>query len=340
MSDTARTWHFNRRPDGDIASDTLALRAAPLPTPGEGQCVVRTIYLSLDATNRVWLSDWDIYMDPIRLGDPMRGFLLGEVTESRHPAYEPGQLVCCLGPWSDRFVIDGEALQPFPDASGLPLADAFAILMIAGPTAYVGMLDIGRIEAGDTVVVTAAAGAVGSLAGQIAKLKGCRVIGVAGSDEKCRWLTDDFGFDAAINYRTEDLVPALREKAPDGIDVHFENVGGEVLDAGLTCMNDYGRVVICGLISTYNSRDPVPGPFMFRNVIMRRLTIRGFVILDYADRYPEFHAALLEWMRAGSLRYRLDMVEGLEAAADALRLLYTGGNRGKLMVRIGAEPAQ
>lgn len=338
MPVTARTWHFQRRPQGDIGADTLALRSAGLPPLEAGQCLVRTVYLSLDATNRVWLSDWDIYMDPIRLGDPMQGFLLGEVVRSRDPERAEGMLVCALGPWADYFVMDGAALQPFPEAEGLSLADAFAILMIAGPTAYVGMLEIGEARAGDTVVVTAAAGAVGSLAGQIAKRQGCRVVGIAGSAEKCRWLTEEFGFDAAINYKREDLVPALRAKAPDGIDVHFENVGGEVLDAGLTCMNDYGRVVICGLISTYNTNEPVPGPYMFRNLIMRRLTVRGFVILDYADRYPEFHRPLVQWMRDGDLRYRLDIVDGLESAADALQLLYSGGNRGKLMVRIGQEP--
>lgn len=338
MTNTARVWHFQRRPRGGIESDTLVLRNAALPSLEEGQCRVRSIYLSLDATNRVWLSEWDIYTDPVHLGDPMRGFLLGEVVESRHPGRTPGMLVSGLGPWADYFVAEGDHLQPFPQADGVDLADAFAILMIAGPTAYVGMLEIGQVTAGDTVVVTAAAGAVGSLAGQIAKLQGARVIGIAGSGEKCRWLTDEFGFDAAIDYKREDVVAALREKAPEGIDVLFENVGGDVLDAGLTCMNDYGRVVICGLISSYNSSEPVPGPYMFRNIIMRRLTMRGFVILDYLDEYPRYQKALLEWMRAGALRYRLDLVEGLESAADALRLLFTGGNRGKLMVRIGAEP--
>ncbi len=229
---------------------------------------------------------------------------------------------------------DGEGDAPFPRPEGVPVTDAFGILAVAGPTAYVGVLEIGKPKPGDTVVVTAAAGAVGALVGQIAKLQGCRVVGVAGSDDKCRWLTDELGFDAAINYRKEDLLEALKREAPNGIDVQFENVGGEQLDAGLTLMNEGGRVVICGLISTYNSSGPVPGPYMFRNVIMKRLTIQGFVILDYAAHFPEYHAKLVEWMRAGDLKYRLHIEDGLENAVDALRLLYTGCNNRKVIVRL------
>lgn len=336
---TARRWYFNRRPVGELESDTLTLREEPLPELAEGQFLLRCIYLSLDATNRVWLSDWDIYMEPVHLGEPMRGMILGEVVQSRHPGFPAGSLAAGLHSWSDYVVSDGTGLQPFPRIAGLPLAQAFGVLAIAGPTAYVGLLEIGRAKAGDTVVVTAAAGAVGMLVGQIARLHGCRVIGIAGGAEKCASLVAEFGYHAAVDYKSGNVAARLRELAPDGVDVHFENVGGEVLDAGLSVMKNFGTVVVCGLISTYNSSAPVPGPYMFRNLIMRRLRVQGFVILDYLERYPYYHERLAQWMLEGALNYRLQIVDGLERALDAVKLLYNGGNRGKLMVRVGADPA-
>lgn len=335
----ARNWYFNRRPKDVIEADTLVLREDPVPALKEGEVLVRSLYMSLDATNRVWLSDWETYMEPLPIGARMLGFILGEVVRSRNANLPEGTLITGLGTWSDWFVTDGEGWAPFPRPEGVPLADAFGILAVAGPTAYVGLLEIGKPKPGDTVVITAAAGAVGALVGQIAKLHGCRAVGVAGSDEKCQWLTKELGFDAAINYRKENLLEGLKREAPNGIDVHFENVGGEQLDAGLTLMNEGGRVVICGLISTYNASEPVPGPYMFRNVIMKRLVIEGFVILDYAAHFAEYHAKLIEWMRSGKLKYRLHIVDGLENASDALKMLYTGGNNGKLMVRIAADAA-
>lgn len=335
---TARCWYYNKRATGMLEADTFVLRETTLPELGSGDVLIRTIYLSLDATNRVWLSDWDIYMEPVRVGDPMRGFVLGEVVASANTAFTPGMLVAGTHTWADYFVTDGEGFVPFPKIEGVPLADAFGTLMIAAPTAHYGLLGIGKPKAGDTVVVTAAAGAVGAFVGQIAKIKGCRVVGVAGAEDKCRWLVDELGFDAVVNYKTETVLDGLRRTCPNGIDVHFENVGGEVLDAGLTLMNDYGRVVICGLISTYNESGPTPGPYMFRNLIMRRLKVEGFVILDHLDKYPKMYEDLVPWMLAGKLKYKLHVVDGLEQAADALKLLYTGGNSGKLMVRIGEDP--
>lgn len=337
MSNLTRHWYFNRRPKDVIESDTLVLREEPAPEVGEGEFMLRSIYMSLDATNRVWMSDWDTYMAPLPIGARMLGFVVGEVVKSRHPGFPEGSLASGLGTWSDFIVTRGEGFVPFTLPDGISIADAFGTLAVAGPTAYVGLLEIGKPKQGDTVVITAAAGAVGALVGQIAKIHGCRVIGVAGSDEKCAWLVDDLGFDAAINYRQENILEALRREAPNGIDVHFENVGGEGLDAALTLMNNFGRVVICGLISTYNASGPVPGPYMFRNVIMKRLTIQGFVILDYAAHFSEYNAKLAQWMREGRLKYRLHIEDGLEKAQDALRLLYTGENNGKLMVRIGAD---
>ncbi len=337
MSSSARHWYFNQRPAGDIDDQTLVLREEPLPALKDGEFLVRSVYMSLDATNRVWLSDWDIYMEPVHLGDRMRGFVVGEVVKSLNSGYAAGDLVAGLSSWSDYIIDNGAAMQKLPPIPGLSLADAFGILTVAGPTALVGLMEIGKPKPGDTVVVTAAAGAVGMLVGQIAKIHGCRTIGIAGGAEKCGWLRD-LGYDEVVDYKHENVVERLRALAPDGVDVLFENVGGEVLDAGLTVMKDFGRVVICGLISTYNASGPVPGPFMFRNVIMRRLTIQGFVILDYLDRYPEYQMQLAGWMQQGKLKYRLHVVDGLENAVDALKLLYSGGNQGKLMVRIGDEP--
>ena len=338
MAQTARHWYFTNRPVGDLDDSTLTLKEEAVPVLKDGEFLVRNIYLSMDATNRVWLSDWDIYMDPIELGERMKGFAIGEVMDSKNGSFPKGALVTGLASWSDYFVTTGEGFQVFPDIPGLDLAEAFGILAVAGPTAIHGLLKVGRPKPGQTVLVTAAAGAVGQLVGQIARIHGCRAIGVAGGEEKCKMLTELYGYDAAVDYRKGDLVAQLRAVAPEGIDCLYENVGGEVLDAGLTVMNDFGSVVVCGLISTYNSKDPVPGPYMFRNIIMRRLRMEGFVILDHMEDYPGYQAQMIEWMVAGKLKYRLHTVDGLDNAVEALKLLYSGGNTGKVMVQIGAEP--
>ncbi len=335
MSDkTARRWYFNERPKEMIEDNTLVLHEEPVPDLKEGEILFRTLYLSLDATNRVWLSDWDIYMEPVRIGEPMRGFVFGEIVESRNSAFPVGAHAAGLHSWSDYIVTDGTGFSVFPSLDGIDLAEAFAILSVAGPTAYVGLHDIGNLKSGDTVVVSGAAGAVGTMVGQIAKNEGCKVIGIAGSDEKCAMLTDDLGFDGAINYKNENVTERLGALCPDGIDLCFENVGGDILDASLTHMKDFGHVVICGLISSYNSNEPIPGPYMFRNLIMRRLTVRGFVILDHEDRFPEAMTALAGWLAEGKLTMPLHVVDGLESAPRALNLLYTGGNTGKLLVKI------
>ncbi len=336
---TTRRWYFNRKPAGDIEADTLQLREEALAPLSEGEFLFRSIYLSMDATNRLWLGDWDMYMDPIKPGQPMLGFQLGEVVESRHPDFPQGVLVAGLAPWSEYAVSDGSGFSVMPRIPGLKLAEAFGVLAIAGPTALVGLMEIGRPKPGDTVVVTAAAGAVGMLVGQIAKIHGCTTIGIAGGAEKCGWLTEDFGYDHAIDYKRENVIERLRQLAPDGVDVHFENVGGEMLDAGLTVMKNFGSVVICGLISTYNhsADDQIPGPYMFRNLIMRRLRVEGFVILDYFDRYPSYQQQLAGWMLEERLKFRLDVTPGIENAVDALKMLYTGVNKGKVLVQMGEE---
>ncbi|WP_299202076.1 NADP-dependent oxidoreductase [uncultured Tateyamaria sp.] len=329
---TAISWFFNERPNDVFTTETLTLREHALTDLLEGQFRVKTHYLSLDATNRVWVSDWDIYMDPVRIGDPMRGFVVGKVIESRNAKFPVGSFASGMGSWSNQVVGDETSFTPFPAQENL--GQAFAVTSIAGPTAHVGLHHIGELQDNETVVVSGAAGAVGLMVCQMAKRKGCRVIGIAGSDDKCRMLTEDFGIDAAINYKTQDVTEALGEACSDGIDLCFENVGGDILDASLTHMRDFGRVVICGLISSYTEKDPVPGPYMFRNIIMRRLSMRGFVILDYMDLMPKVQADLGAWVKAGELRLPLHVVDGLENAVDAVNLLYTGGNTGKVLVRM------
>ncbi len=337
MAETRR-WYFARRPQHEIEADTLQLRTETLPALAEGQMLLRTLYLSLDATLRLWLSEWDLYIDPVKLGDPMKGFVVAEVVDSRNPNFAVGSLVTGLGLWSDYVVTDGSGYSPMPRLPGLPIGEAFGVLAIAGPTAYIGLHEIGRIKPGDTVMITAAAGAVGMITGQLARIHGCRTIGVAGGAEKCRWLKQELGYDEVIDYKRGNLVEQIRAVAPDGIDVLFENVGGEILDAGLTCMKNFGTVVVCGLISSYNDGEQrTPGPTMFRNVIMRRLRIEGFVVLDYIDRYPDYQQKLAAWMLEGRLKYRLHVVDGLENALESLKLLYSSGNNGKLMVRVAGD---
>lgn len=331
----SRYWRFENRPTDMIAADTFGWHSRALGAPGEGQLLVQNLVLSMDATNRLWLGEREeLYMEPVHLGDSMKGFGLCRVIDSRSQHFQEGQLVSALTEWSDYSVLDASAVQPFAPPEGVGLEEAFGVLSIAGPSAYHGLLNIGRPRPGETVVVTAASGAVGTLAGQIAKLNGCRVVGTAGSDEKCDWLVREAGFDAAVNYRRDDVAAALERACPYGIDVQFENVGGDILDQCLRLMNVGGRVVICGLISMYNSEENMPGPRMFHNTIMKRLRIEGFVILDHAAKMPRIHAQLARWLQAGVLNFRLNRFAGLERAPEALTTLYTSANDGKVLVRV------
>lgn len=331
-----RQWKLMHRPVGDIRQGDLQLVESAVPVPGPGQMLVRNIYLSLDPTNRIWMSDMDQYMPPVEIGDVMRGGTIGVVEKSNNPAFQPGDIVQPLDlGWQDYVVTSmAQKLMVTPD---LPILAYMSALGMTGMTAYFGLLDIGKPKPGETVVVSAAAGAVGSIAGQIAKLKGCRVVGLAGSDEKCRWVVEDLGFDACINYRTENVLEALKRECPKGIDVYFENVGGEILDAVLTLINLEARIPLCGLISTYNADGPVPGPYMFRNILMKRALIKGFIVIDYFPRIAEFAAEMGPWVASGQVKWRVDVEQGLENAPTVLNKLFTGGNTGKLVVQIGPE---
>ena len=336
MTSTHRQWRLRRRPVGDIGPDDLELVTVPKPVPGPGQFLVRTIYLSLDPTNRIWMSDRPQYMPPVAIGDVMRGGVVGVVEQSNHPGFAVGDYVRpVVGGWQEYVVADAAQRLKVDDA--VPLLAHMSAMGMTGATAYFGLLDIGRPQPGETVVISAAAGAVGSIAGQIAKLKGCRAVGLAGSDDKCRWVTGELGFDACINYKTEDVGAALSRECPSGIDVDFENVGGPILDEVLARINLNARVVLCGLISTYNDDGPVPGPYQFSMILMRRALVKGFIVSDYAARFREFYADMGQWLAQGKIRWRTDVVDGIENAATAVNRLFTGANTGKLVVRVGEE---
>ena len=342
MATTSHAWVLKRRPDGRMTGDDFAWVTQELPDPGDGQVLVRTVYLSLDPTNRIWASDQDQYMPPVELGETMRGGTLGIVEASGHPDFVPGDVVQGMWGWASHTLADGGAgLTKMPITPGVPLDAYMSALGATGMTAYFGLLDIGRPQAGETVVVSAAAGAVGQIVGQIAKIKGCRVVGTAGSDEKCRHLVEDLGFDAAIDYKTADLDAELAAACPDGIDVYFENTGGPVTDAVLKLVNLHARIPLCGLIAHYNEGDNtagVRGPGNYQMVLMKRVRVQGFIIIDYFPQFPQGIAEMAGWLAEGRIRYDTDIVDGLENAVTAVNRLFDGANTGKLLVRCSPEP--
>ncbi len=336
---TNRSWILRKRPEGDLAEGDLELVTSEMPDLADNMVRVRTIYLSLDPTNRIWMSDMDGYMPPVGIGEPMRGGGIGVVEQSRFKDIEPGAIVNTgLSTWSEYNDLPGEQLNVLPQIPGLPLTAFMGPLGMTGMTAYFGLTDIGKPQEGDTLVVSAAAGAVGSMVGQIGKIHGCRVVGIAGSDDKCRWLTEEAGFDAAINYKKEDVGAALDKHCPDGIDINFENVGGKIMDEVIARLNDFSRMPLCGLISSYNATEPVPGPYNFANLLMRRTLVKGFIILDYFDRLPEGVQAMAAWLMEGKIKFETDVVEGLENAPASLDRLFSGKNLGKLVVKVSDEP--
>jgi NADPH-dependent curcumin reductase CurA len=320
-----------------VSTSNFEWHQEPVPNPGEGQALVRNIYLSLDPTCRGWMA-YDTYLPAVPIGDVMRGITIGVVEESRNPEFAPGDIVQGMGGFQDYFVTGGAGLNKLPRIPGQPLSVFFGTMGHIGFTAYFGLVDIAQPKAGETLVVSAAAGAVGSIVGQIGKIHGCRVVGIAGSDDKCQWITSDLGFDAAINYKKEDVREALKRHCPKGIDINFENVGGSIMEAVLDNMNLFSRFVLCGLISQYNAEGPVTGPSNFGLLLTKRIRLQGFVVLDYAARFREAAEKIVGWLMGGKLKYRLDQVEGLQQAPEALLKLFTGANTGKLLVKLAEEP--
>jgi len=329
-----RQWRLAVRPVGLIKESDFALTEESIPDPKEGQVLVRNLYLSLDPTMRGWVTDFPGYLPPVAIGEVMRSGAIGVVEQSRNDQFPEGAYVSGMLGWQDYALSDGSWLQVLPENAGIPLTAYFGLFGLVGLTAYFGLLEIGRPQPAETLVITAAAGAVGSLVGQIGKIKGCRVVGIAGTDEKCAWITDELGFDAAINYKKEPVLERLKEVCPDGIDVHYENVGGPVLDAALSLINLRARIVLCGMISMYNNTEPAPGPYFLANLIIKRARMEGFLVLDYFPRSGEAMADLMKWYGEGKLRYRVDVVEGLEQAPRSINKLFDGTNKGKLIVKV------
>jgi NADPH-dependent curcumin reductase CurA len=331
-----RRFVLRERPTGRIGPDTFELDEEELPAElGEGEALVRTEWISLDPTNRAWINDMPGYLPPVAIGETMRGLGLGRVVESKHPRYEEGQLVQGLTGWQQWLVAaDAAPLQPVPDIEGVSPSAFLGVLGMTGLTGWVGMRDIGRPQPGETVVVSAAAGAVGSVAAQIAKLDGARVVGIAGGPEKCAILTERLGLDAAVDHRAADWREQLVAATPDGIDVDFENVGGEIMDAIFTRLNLRARVALCGLISGYNSAEPPPGPRAFGNLLVQRATMQGFIVIDHLGRLPEVSAQLSRLIAEGRLEPLETVVEGFEELPRAVNMLFDGTNVGKLVVRV------
>ncbi len=327
---------LRRRPEGLLTPDDVELVESPLPEIADGEALVRGRFLGIDATVRTWLNRGEGYLPAVEIGEVVRCSGIGHVVASRCDAYRVGDIAYGLPGWQDYSVVrDDVFTNVLPADTDLPAA--ISIYGATGATALFGLTEIGAVQAGETVVVSAAAGATGSIVGQVAKILGCRVVGIVGTDEKARFVVDELGFDAAINHRTDDLSAALKEHCPNRVDVYFDNVGGRVLDAALGGLNIGGRVVLCGAISVYNDQGRPPGPANYINLISRRGRMQGFIALDWVDRYPEASRQLGQWVAEGRLRHFEHWFEGLGSAVDALNALFTGANTGKVIVRLETE---
>jgi NADPH-dependent curcumin reductase CurA len=335
MSEENRRVVLAERPTGMVDESTTRMEHEPVPEPGAGEALVKVRYISIDPTIRTWMDDAPGYLPPIGIDEVVRAGGVGEVLESNSDAYEVGELLFGMTGWQDYVIADSaaRAMQKLPP--GVSATAALSVFGITGMTAYFGMTDVGQVKEGDVVVVSGAAGATGSTAGQIAKIKGAsKVIGIAGGPEKCAWIVDELGFDEAIDYKAGDISARLHEACPDGLDLYFDNVGGEILNACLGQLAMRGRVVLCGAISGYNSREAASGPVNYINLLIRRGRMEGFIILDYFDRFPAAQAEMAGWLGSGKVKSAEHVVEGLEHATDALNLLFTGGNTGKVMIKV------
>jgi NADPH-dependent curcumin reductase CurA len=334
MPDRNRRFLLRERPTGRIGPETFELNEGAVPQINDGEALVRVDWISLDPTNRTWINNTPTYLPPVGIGEVMRAGGLGEVVESKNPHYSVGQLVQGLVGWQE-YVVASDTMPLFPVdvAEGVSPSAYLGALGTTGLTAWLGIRDIGKPQPGETVVVSAAAGAVGSIAGQLAKADGARVVGIAGGPEKCRLLTEQLGFDAAVDYRADDWAAQLAAATPNGIDVDFENVGGVIMDAVFARLNIRARVALCGLISGYNSADPPPGPRAFVNLLIQRATLQGFIVLDHLGRAPEAVREIAGLIAAGKLTPLETVVEGFEQLPTAINMLFDGKNVGKLVVK-------
>ena len=335
MTRTNRQWLLTSRPEGTIERHHFERRESPVPAVRDGEFLVRNHWFSCDPSQRAWMGA-DTYVPMITLGETMRAFTGGEVMLSKHPGFKPGDLVTGVLGWQDYAVSNGRDVlgEVTKLPPGIDIPSALSLFGITGLTAYFGLFDIGKPQPGDTVVVSGAAGATGVIAAQLAKASGFRTIGIAGGEAKCRWLKDELGFDAAVDYKAGSVSDALTALCPDGINVYFDNIGGEILDAGLANLAMGARVVMCGAIAGYGNFADMPPIRNYANLILRRSSMLGFLVFDYLPRTAEAVAVMSPWLAAGKIRNELDIAEGFDAAPDALQRLFTGKNRGKQLVRV------
>jgi NADPH-dependent curcumin reductase len=338
MPERNRQILLKRRPNGLPVPADFETANGPLAEPGEGEVLLRGIYLSLDPYMRGRISGVRSYARPTEIGDVIEGRVVGQVVRSRDPGFREGDYAAGGYGWQLYSAVPAGGLQKL-DPAEAPISTALGVLGMPGMTAYIGLSDIGQPKAGETVVVSAASGAVGAVAGQLAKRQGARVVGIAGGVEKCRYVETELGFDSCIDHRSPDSGAALEHACPNGIDVYFENVGGAVQQAVFPLLNDFGRMVMCGMIAEYNDTSPRPGPNLGA-VVRKRLKIQGFIVSDQRHRHAEFRAAAAPLVRSGQLKYREDIVEGLERAPEAFIGLLQGRNFGKLLVKLGDDPSR
>lgn len=330
---TNRQFLLAKRPVGAATRDTFTYQEIPVGQPVEGQILVKNEYLSLDPAMRGWMNEGKSYIPPVGLGEVMRALGVGKVIASSHPDFSVGDYVNGALGVQDYFLGAPRGFYKI-DPTLVPLPVYLSALGMTGMTAYFALLEVGTPKEGDTVVISGAAGAVGSIAGQIAKLKGCRVVGIAGGKEKCSYLIEELGFDGVIDYKNEDVLAGLKRECPKGVDVYFDNVGGDILDAVLSRLSFKARVVICGAISQYNNKEAVKGPSNYLSLLVNRARMEGFVVMDYADRYGAAGQEMAGWLAKGQLKSREDIVEGLQTFPEMLMKLFNGENFGKLILKV------
>jgi NADPH-dependent curcumin reductase CurA len=321
------------RPVGLPTRENWQIESSDTGQPGDGEFLAEVLYISLDPAMRGWINEGKSYIEPVGVGDVMRAGGVARIVESRHPGFEVGDHVVGISGTQAYWISDGQGVSKV-DPSLAPLEKYLGVLGMPGMTAYFGILEVGKIREGDTVLISGAAGAVGALVGQIAKIKGCRVIGIAGGEDKCRYITDELGFDGAIDYKSESLYPAVYKHCPKGIDVYFDNVGGETLDVALAQLRLHARVVICGAISQYNNTTPIKGPENYLSLLVNRASMQGFIVFDYAAEYARAAREMGQWMSEGRLKSREHIVEGLETFPETLLMLFDGRNQGKLIIKV------
>ncbi|MFT5166522.1 MAG: NADPH-dependent curcumin reductase CurA [Saprospiraceae bacterium] len=328
---------LKKRPEGMPEADTWALESNPIPEVGDGQILIKNHYISLDPAMRGWMDDRKSYLPPVGIEEVMRAGSIGEVIKANnHPKYKVGDVLSGWGGVQQYSLSDGSNYYPV-DPNLAPLPTYIGTLGMPGMTAYFGILEVGKIKEGDIVLISGAAGAVGSIVGQIAKIKGCTVIGIAGGPEKTKYLIDELGFDGAIDYKNEDINEGIKRTCPKGIDVYFDNVGGEILDAALARLRMHARIVICGAISQYNNREDIQGPKNYLSLLVNRGTMQGMVVLDYAKDYPKAAMEMGTWMMQGKLKSREDVYEGIENFYETFMRLFSGDKKGKLVLKVLEE---